>query len=211
MKKIAALLFVSLAFLSACNQGQKTTEQTKDSVQNVVPEVVIDSNRFEEVIAQFILAYSRKDNQLANALIHPDLGIKIIHRPGVADTFVQADSLDFAKPVPEYYPYSDLSADYTLTFARLPEFDCGTEKWNKEGLICDTTSRPKQVTNIINFLKEFEEVSYSEEQLQKIKDDENNSYRIILTAPEPLIFHVQQYKGSWYVTLLDRAYAGCDA
>jgi hypothetical protein len=26
-----------------------------------------------------------------------------------------------------------------------------------------------------------------------------------------LIFHVKQFEGSWYVTLLDRSYGNCDA
>lgn len=208
MKKVATLLFIAAAFLSSCNQGQNKKEQTKDSLENVLPE---KANQLSDVISQFVRAYSLKNNQMANDLIHPDLGIKIIYRPGVADIFVQTDSLDFTQPVPEYFPYGDLSNAYTLTFEALPEFDCGAEKWNKKGLICDTISRPNQLTNIINFLSEFEEVSFSKEELQKIELEEKSSFRVILTASEPLIFHVQKYDCAWYVVLLDRAYAGCDA
>lgn len=206
---------LSLVFLLlvGCNQKSKnsTTEQTNDTVVNIIPVTVEEQNQLSEVITRFVRAYNSKDNAKINALIHPELGIYIIYRPGAADTFIRMDSLDFSKPVPEVFAYPDFSTEYALTFDKLPTFDCGTEKWDKLGFVCDTTSHPNQLSNIAAFEEEFNENQFSEAELNKIEIAEKESYRVIVTADIPLIFHVRKYKGAWYVMTLDRAYAGCDA
>ncbi|MCA5006578.1 hypothetical protein [Sphingobacterium bovistauri] len=201
-----------LSVLIGCNEVKKSDkEQTRDTAMVVVPVTVDEQNQLAEVITRFARAYASKDNAKANALLHPDLGIHIIYRPGAADTFVKVDSLDFSKPVPEVYAYPEFSADYALAFDKLPTYDCGTEKWDILGFYCDTTSHPNQLSNIAAFEDEFEEDKFSEDDLIKLEVAEKESYRVIITADIPLIFHVRKYKGAWYVTTLDRAYAGCDA
>ena len=162
-----------------------------------------------EVITRFVRAYVSKDNQKANKLIHPDLGLYVIYRPGAMDTYQHIDSIDFGNPVPNHYPYSDITNDYGLTFASLPVFDCGTEKWDKLGLIADTTKQADQLTFIAEFKNKFEEIT--DQQLIQIKEIEKDTYRIILTSEDPLIFHIKSYQGVWYIIALDRAYSGCDA
>lgn len=211
MYRVLSVALLLTIFIGSCGEGNKKKDQKKEDMETITPATIEEENQLTEVITRFVRAYVSKDNQKVNALIHPDLGLTIIYRPGVSDTFVKVDSLDFIKPVPDYYPYTDIVNDYVLTFEKLPEFDCGTEKWSKLGFICDTTSHPNQLSNIIAFDKEFDESKFSEEQLEKIEVDEAESYRVIVTSDTPLIFHVQKYKGNWYVTTLDRAYAGCDA
>lgn len=207
---VGAIMLLAL-FVASCGQGQKKEVEKRDTVDVVVPVTTEERNELSEVITRFVRAYISKDNQKANALIHPELGFTIIYRPGAADTFVKIDTIDFTKPIPENYAYPALSNDYVLTYEKLPEFDCGTEKWNKLGFICDTTSHPNQLSNIVAFEKEFDERAFPEEMLDSIEVNELESFRVILTAGTPLVFHVQKYKGRWYVTTLDRAYAGCDA
>ena len=203
------LLFV---LLISCNQGKKSDKVTsQDSVIAVAPVTVEQQNQLSEVITRFVRAYSSKDNAKANALIHPEIGIYIIYRPGAGDTFVKMDSLDFSNPIPEVFAYPELTIDFPLTYEKLPSFDCGTEKWDKVGFVCDTTSHPNQLSNIAAFEDEFDENKFSEDDLIQIERAEKESYRIIITSDYPLVFHVRKFNGAWYVTTLDRAYAGCDA
>ena len=204
------ILMITLFF--SCNQGNKSKKvDTVDSADVVFPVTIDDQNQLSEVITRFVSAYISKDNAKANALIHSDLGLYIIYRPGASDTFIKVDSLDFSKPIPEVFAFPDFTTEYSLTFEKLPSFDCGTEKWDKTGFYCDTTSHPYQLSNIAAFEDEFDEDRFSEDDLAKLEIAEKESYRIIVTADYPLIFHVRKYKGMWYVTTLDRAYAGCDA
>ncbi|WP_140936776.1 hypothetical protein [Sphingobacterium lumbrici] len=210
MKSLFFTIFCVMLLFSCCNQNKSKEQGAQDSTQIKVPQSEEEIEQLSEVITRFVRAYINQDNQKANALIHPELGLTVIHRPGVADVFTRVDSIDFAHPIPEYFPYPTFSNDYALTFESLPTFDCGTEKWTKEGFFCDTTSHPDQLSRIAAFQKEFNQQEFSEAQIEKIKDTEKKSYRVILTSSEPLIFHLQQQEGVWYITVLDRAYAGCD-
>lgn len=212
MYRFSAVVVLFVLFFASCGQGnKKQEEEKKDSVAQVLPVTAEERNELSEVITRFVRAYENKDGGKVNKLIHPELGFTVIYRPGASDTFVKVDSVDFAKAIPEYYPYPSIKNEYALTFAKLPEFDCGTEKWTKHGFFCDTTSHPNQLSNIVAFEKEFDQRLFSESQLEELEKSEAESFRVIVTLDVPLVFHVQRYKGNWYVTVLDRAYAGCDA
>ncbi|KAF5308623.1 hypothetical protein FQR65_LT18034 [Abscondita terminalis] len=64
------------------------------------------------------------DQQRFNALtlIHPELGLTIILRIGAGDRFQQISTLDFANPLPGFYPYPTFRNEYGITFASLPTY-----------------------------------------------------------------------------------------
>jgi hypothetical protein len=206
------LLLACLVSFTSCNQKPKKAESVQDSVVTSEPVKLLDSLKpLEDVINGFVKAYEQRNSNQVNTFIHPDLGLTVIHRPGVSDVFNKIDSFDFENPTPSYFAYPSVKNSFKLSYNKLPDFDCGTEKWSKTGFFVDTTSVPNQLSQIIEFEREFEPNKYSVKQVKDIKNAERNSYRVILTTENPLIFHVQKYKGFWYVTVLDRAYAGCDA
>ena len=212
MKNICVAFFISLMMLQACNQGaRKTNETIKDSITQSSIDNAEEIGDISEVLTRFVRAYASRDQAKINSLLHPELGLTVIYRSGVSDNFTTVDSMDFAHPVPNYYPYPTLDNPYALTFDTLPVFDCGTGEWNKEGFICDTTGHPTQLTRIALFENEFNEATYSPATLEQIANREKLSFRVIVTTKNPLIFHVQKFQGQWYVTVLDRAYSGCDA
>jgi len=168
-----------------------------------------EAQAMTEVITRFTRAYLSQDNEKANALIHPDLGLYIIYRPGAMDDYKRVDRLDFKKPVPEHFPYTSFENDYVLSFGEIPQYDCGGEKWDKLGFFCDSTKQANQLSQIIASKQEFEKIDAST--ISTIKELEKDSYRVVLTNAENLIFHIKKYEGTWYVIVLDRAYGWCDA
>ncbi len=209
MKQLHLTLIIAtiIAITSSCRQSSKKSEETKDTVTQVAP--TEQEQQITEVITRFARAYNAQDNEKANALIHPDLGLYVIYRPGASDTYTRVDRIDFTKPVPEHFPYTMLQHDYVLRFEKLPIFDCGTETWDKLGFFADTAAVANQLTIIAEFEKEFNNATEAE--VVRIKEVEKDSYRVILTVNENLIFHVKKYEGAWYVIVLDRAYGWCDA
>lgn len=207
------IALIALIITSSCNQKVKEKEtEITDSVTVITPETVVEENQLAEVITRFVRAYSSKDNAKANALIHPDLGIYIIYQPGASKDFVRQDSLDFSNPIPKHFAYPSFSTEYALTFEKLPQYDCGITKWDKLGFMCDTTSHPKELSNIAAFQQEFNEKISSDEELEELERSEQESYMVIVTQDvDPLVFQVRKFKGAWYVTALDRAFASCDA
>lgn len=206
-----SLIFICcyVVLMASCTSSNNKNEDTKDTIKSTTVIFPEDTRGISEVITRFARAYLTQDQEKANALIHPDLGLYIIYRPGVADTYQKVDRIDFNRPVPEYFPYTTFENDYVLTFEKLPAFDCGEEKWDKLGFFCDTTSQAHQLTTIATFDQEFNGVRDTD--LAVIKQLESDTFRIILTKDEHLIFHVKKYMNQWYVVVLDRAYAGCDA
>lgn len=207
MKKLLWILLISSIFAVSCNSSSKKNEDNKDTADSIA--TFEQTQQLTEVITRFARAYISQDNDKVNALIHPDLGLYIIYRPGASDVYAHVSRIDFSKPVPNHFPYTTFQNDYTLTFEKLPVFDCGSEKWDKLGFFADTTATANQLTTIAIFRQEFENVSAAE--VAQIKELEKDTYRIILTVNENLVFHVKKYEGAWYVIVLDRAYGWCDA
>ncbi|MFD2596963.1 hypothetical protein [Sphingobacterium griseoflavum] len=206
MRNLMLAFCCAAMLLSSCNRTKKT-EETKNTVTDSAQ--LADTQAITEVITRFARAYMSQDNEKANALIHPDLGLYIIYRPGAMDTYEHVDSIDFKNPVPEHFPYTTFENDYVLTFGEVPTYDCGGEKWDKLGFFCDTTKQANQLAEIAAFKQEFKEID--EAAVAAIKNLEKDSYRVVLTQDENLIFHVKKHQGAWYILVLDRAYGWCDA
>ena len=197
-------MFVLLLHISC--QNNKKTDPVKQQAITISSQ---DKHDLMNVITRFARAYLSRDNLKANALIHPDLGLIILHRPGAMDTFTQVDSLDFDNPVPAHYAYENFKNQYALTFGHLPKMDCGSLKWDKQGFYCDTTINASALSSLSAFYKEIGTAfALDESQISLLEKD---SYRVILVDQAHLIFHVKRYQNQWFVSLLDRAYASCDA
>lgn len=208
MKNISIFMCCYVILMASCTSSNKKNEESKDAIDKTAlsPE---DTLGISEVITRFTRAYLSQDNEKANALIHADLGLYVIYRPGASDTYARVDSINFSRPIPKYFPYTTFENDYAPTFEKLPVFDCGEERWDKLGFFCDTTAQANQLTTIATFDHEFNGIS--DDELEEVKLLEKDTFRVILAKDENLIFHVKKYDHKWYIFVLDRAYAGCDA
>ena len=215
IKNYAVGLLAFIVLLGSCNNSSKTATAHQDTVTRASLNQPEEIQQISEVITRFVRAYLSQDNEKVNALIHPEHGLAIIYRPGVMDEFKLVDSFDFQNPVPESYPYTTFENDKTLTFEALPEFLCDTDKWTKYGFSSDTTatSVTHLLDTIMKYQGEFNGAKYDDKTLERVSKLEDGSYRVILNPTDEhfLVFHVKQFEGSWYVTVLDRSYGNCDA
>jgi len=173
-----------------------------------------DTETLEEVLEKIAKAYTDQDSKTINNYIHPKLGIYIIYRPGALDSYVHQNSFNFSKPVPEYHSYEKLSYKGPLKAGKLPVFDCGTMKWDKLGFFYDRKSRPNELSQTAKFMNEILDAKINQAELLRLRNIETRSYRAIMTSnesEEPFVFHVTKEGEKWYITVIDRAYAGCDA
>lgn len=201
--------------LGACNNSGKKGQDRQDTIERASLGQPEDIQQISEVITRFARAYLSQDSEKTNNLIHPQHGLAIIYRPGAMDTFAVVDSIDYAHPVPEPYDYQVFENNATLQFDVLPEFDCGSMRWDKLGFFCDTAANgaTQHLKTIAEFQEEYNQVPFDEKLAAQVAQLESGSFRVILNPDEDdfLIFHVKKFDNGWYVTLLDRAYAGCDA
>lgn len=220
MKKFALFLALVTFFAVSCQNNLRQDEEVQDdtpveiidSLTDVVAGAdTIDRPLIAAVIAQFIQAYNTQDKEAVNELIHPDVGITFIHRPGAIDRFDRLDKIDFSQPVPSYYPYVTAEHHYTLAYGAIPVFSCETESWNKQGLFVDIIEQPNRLMAIAEHHDKYEEVKLDAGRRDQVEKAEKNSYRVVLTTDTPLVFHIKEIDGKWYVTILDRSYGDCSA
>lgn len=215
IKNYGIALIAFIVLLGSCNNSQKSASAQQDTVTRSSLNKPEEIQQISEVITRFARAYLSQDNEKVNALIHPEHGLAVIYRPGVMDDFKLVDSFDFKSPVPESYPYVTFENDKMLTFEPLPEFKCDTDKWTKYGFSSDTTatSVTHLLDTIMKYQAEYNEVKYNDIIKARVSALEDGSYRVILNPSDEhfLIFHVKQFDGAWFVTVLDRSYGNCDA
>src|SRR5690606_6367107 len=133
-----------------------------------------------------------------NKVIHPD-GVYTIYRIGAPDIFRHDLALDtnLQRTFPYYYPVVEAGQDLdrmAFQYEALPRFDCGKFKWNKTGIFTDTATIHHQLTDIMDFLAEYEDVQYSVEEVNVVKALEASSRKVIFT-PNDLIMYVTSRNG----------------
>jgi len=226
LKKIMGLLFLSIILFDSCNRTVDKKEREQDSTDTIISDSlpkVIDSiavpqqeiaqdEPIDMAISKIVSAYNKQDSKALNSYIDKTIGLYTIYRPGVQAIYVHATSLDFNHPIPEYYPYSPSNFSGKVTFGILPVYDCGKEAWNKKGLFCNNKQHPTELSQTAKFMNEILDSKISGAEIQKLKALDAKSYRVILTDKNaPLIFHITKQGKQWVLTVLDRAYGGCDA
>lgn len=213
-----AFLGISLCIVFSCtNTDKQENDQPADDYSEVTDNDsssnsdTTDRRFVSDMVMAFIKAYNDRDTEKVNSYIHPDAGLMFIHRPGAMDWFEKVSEFDFDKPVPSYYPYARAESNEQICYEIAPRYDCATEKWNKTGLIVDLTTQTNLLRPIAAGLQKYDDVELDPNYLKQIEMAEKDSYRVVLTTPTPLIFHVKQIDNGWYVTILDRGYADCGA
>jgi len=171
------------------------------------------SDKLDKSIIEIIKAFDSKDADEINQYIHPDYELIVLFRRGTMDEFEKTDKIDYRNPVPEYLPYFPFKIDLKIKYQTLPAFDCGSEKWSKTGLYCDTTQRDDLLSKTALILNKFRNENIPIETIQDFKIIESKSRRIVLIDNESgeLIFYITLIDNKWYLTILDRVSSDCSA
>jgi len=172
-----------------------------------------NGNDFEKTIIKVVKAFKEKDAFTLNCFINRKEGLLVLFRSGIPDEYLKTDIIDFRKPIPTYLPYSDFSTDYKIKYQFLPIFDCGSMKWSKSGLYCDTLNRDFLLSSTAKNLEANKGIKVPDEEIQKFVELENRSRRIVLTDKDggELIFYLTIIDKKWYLTILDRVSSDCSA
>lgn len=171
------------------------------------------SDKLDKSIIEIIKAFDSKDADKINQYIHPHYELIVLFRRGIMNEFEKTDKIDYKNPVPEYLPYFPFKIDLKIKYQTLPAFDCGSEKWSKIGLYCDTTQRDDLLSKTALNLNEFRNENIPIETIQDFKIIESKSRRIVLIDNESgeLIFYITLIDNKWYLTILDRVSSDCSA
>ncbi len=172
-----------------------------------------NEERLDDTIITVVKAFKEHDSITLNNLINKDIGLIFLYRTGIVDEFQKKENFDFAKPTPGYMPYFDFLTDYKIKFEPLPVFDCDSMKWSKPGLYCDTIHIDHLLSTIAQSLEDFKGEKIEDSEIEKFKEIENNSRRIVLTDKNEgeLVFYLTLIENKWYLTIIDRVTSDCSA
>jgi len=171
---------------------------------------------FKKTCVALADAFTKKNVAEINKYINPKTGVFIISRPGAMDVFTNEKKLDAKNPFAFPYPYSDTIhlKKYPLKYDSAPKYDCGTEKWNKNGFVADSSTKFNRISDIMGFRIKYEEANYSKEEISKINAAEKINRKIVFTEiakKHGLVFYLSFLNGKWYLTIVDTVASNCGA
>jgi hypothetical protein len=196
MRRIGALFFFSILTLFAdCGQAMARRQSFDDAAVGVVN------------------AFRSRDQARLNRFVNPEQGVVVMYREGVYNVFKAVSRIDFAKPVPGYFPYPKLGGGAPLRYAPLPEYDCQREAWSKTGLFCDPKHRDALLSTTAINLKRNGLKEISQETIDRFRALEAKSVRVVLVDANgnDLVFYLTRIGERWYLTILDRVSSDCGA
>lgn len=177
-----------------------------------------EKNQLLEIaIGKVIKAFEKQDYTTLNKMINEDIGIYVIHRNGVFDTYNKLDKVDFNSSSDGFnffdYSYFEFESSYPIKYEELPVFSCDTEVWSKSGLFCNMEMKDHLLSKTAKNLKQYVYANISARTILKFKKLEKQSLRIVLCNEkgESLIFYLTKIKNNWYLTILDKVSADCSA
>jgi len=158
-------------------------------------------------------AFARQNFITLNKYIKRGNGVYIITRPGAIDAVNKFDSL--TKTSFPVYPYKDKISvkKYALRYSAAPKFDCGTEKWDKQGFVADT-GQHRRLSELMDFLVKYEMSAEDQVSREKIKNLEAKSRKVVFTElakKRGLVFYLTLINNKWYLLLVDTVASDCSA
>ena len=211
MKKWVPILIVFSIISCVKKNNESIKNKTNDSlkVEKVVSQEKPHEVTLDEAIVEIIKAYQQKDNVKINSYINKKYGITFLYARGAFNNIGTSEDFSFAQPVPDYLPYVvDFKTNYKITHSTLPEFDCGTETWNKPvGIYVDTKKHDKTLSSVAKSEVEYiDKDAWSNAEIMNFEEIENNSHKVILISKDQdaFIFYVAPIDGKYYLTAIDR-------
>lgn len=210
----ATCLLLLLVILYACNERKPASKTDARATVPATAGVPIGKAALlEETIVKIIDAYAMKEGAEVSNFIHKDEGIVTLYRIGVFNEYKRTALFDFEKPVPLHFRYFTVPNDLKLQYGAIPEFDCGTDKWDKYGLYCDTVHKNTMLSGALENLVKYRGDKIQHSEIERLKQLEKKSVRVAVVAEgnAPFIFYLTYIKGRWYFTAHDRVTSDCSA
>ncbi|OAH69300.1 hypothetical protein AXA65_14770 [Chryseobacterium sp. FP211-J200] len=216
-------LFVLTAFLSC--QNEKKEESINKQSEIIVPEKRLpklpklpkNENEntkleLENEIFKVINAFKTKDEKTLNSYIDANVGFYLIPGPGTLLNFVTMDKISFDNAHISYHKFGDESIQrYKPIYENPPTYDCETYKWSKEGLFIDNEKITIFTYIVENPLNNEYDISFTKDEIAKIKQMEKISKLVHLAEKEgDIVFGIAKHNGKYIITFLNFSQSYCD-
>lgn len=167
--------------------------------------------KFEQAVTEIMECLAKDDLVTINKkYINPELQLFVLYRMGVPDIFYRTATLekDSVYSSPYFYTAALQPGKRVLKLAAV-DYDCNHERWTRNGFFYQQNV-PKQLSDIVAFMKQYEGVDTEAETLEAIGIIEKSSYRIVDTESS-VVFWLSWVNNKWYLTVFDLVSMDCSA
>ena len=154
-------------------------------------------------------ALSKRDSVTLAKYVDKHIGIYILNRIGVIDTYKHSATLGFTDATYPNVPFYDSVRLTTLKYSSLPTYNC--EKWTKNGTFVDTTRTDHLLSIITRGLNKEIKEKVSAKKINAYYNLENKSRRIVIAdkGGNELIIYLSFINSKWVLTIIDKATCDC--
>jgi hypothetical protein len=167
---------------------------------------------FEKTVEQVIHKLANRDSSGLTNFIDKKTGVYILFVVGTKETWEHFTTIGFSDTanIP-LYPFYDNVKFSKVNYARLPTFECSTEKWSKTGLYVDTTKIDHKVSKIAKWRNKNYQDNIPVKTISKFIDLEAKSRRVVLAQNNgnELIIYLSYINNKWVLTIIDKATCDC--
>ena len=187
-----SLIIIILLFSTTLSFGQLSKEED-----------------FGKTLKLVVTALVNRDSVTLAKYTDKKIGIYILNRIGVYDTYDHFSTLGFGDTSYPNAPFYDNVRLTPLKYSKLPTFDC--EKWTKTGTFVDTTQTDHLLSKIAMRRNKDSMKMVSKKQIAEFYTLENKSRRIIIAANNwnELIIYLSFINDKWILTIIDKATCDC--
>jgi hypothetical protein len=160
-------------------------------------------------LKKVVTALSNRDSVTLSKYIDKKIGVYILNRIGVVDTYGRSSTIGFSDTRYPNAPFYDKVKLTPLKYSKLPTFDC--EKWTKTGTFVDTTRTDHLLSKIAKNLNKEIKGTVSDKKINEFYGLENKSRRIVIAdnGGNELIIYLSFINNKWVLTIVDKATCDC--
>lgn len=183
--------------------------------------ILISTNSFCQSLKeqQFIKAVkdvaqkiSISDSAGLSKYIQPGVGVYLIYRMGVNNSFKKFKTISFNdSSYPNLLFFHSVVKVGKIRYTSLPAYNCDDNSWSKKGVFTDTTKTDRLLSSTAKQLKREGVASISDKLISTFRLMESKSRRVVITSDDgnDFIFYLRYVNKKWFLLIVDRVTTDC--
>lgn len=169
---------------------------------------------FEKAVKDIVLALKKKNNTALKKYVDAKTGFYLLYRNGVFDQYMQMKTINLrGQGFPEAAVHYEGATGIKLYYARMPEFDCETDSWSKNGAFADSSGKLKQLSQTAKNLVKYEVKEISKKEIKALEVFEKGNWKVIVADKngQSFVFYLKYKNNRWYISIIDTVTTDCSA
>lgn len=169
---------------------------------------------FEKAAKDLVTALKNKNNAAFKKYVDAQTGFYLLYRNGVFDQYMLMKTINLrGEGFPEAAVQYGGTTKIKLLYGRMPEFDCDTDTWSKNGAFADTSGKLKQLSQTAKNLVKYEVKEIPAKEIKALEAFEKGNWKVIVADKngQSFVFYLKYKNNRWYISIIDTVTTDCSA